>query len=93
MGPPGHADRPYNARMTTATLSNKAQITIPPEVCEALGVTTGDRVEFVLVSPGRYEFIAATRSMLVLKGLCGTPRTPVSIADMNAAVERCGAPA
>jgi antitoxin PrlF len=39
--------------MTTATLTSKGQITIPAEVREALGVDTGDRVEFVEVAPGR----------------------------------------
>ena len=31
--------------MSTATLTSKGQITIPVAVREALGVTTGDRVE------------------------------------------------
>ena len=35
--------------MTTATLTSKGQITIPISVRTALGVDTGDRVEFVPV--------------------------------------------
>ena len=35
--------------MTTATLTSKGQITIPVEVREALGVESGDRVEFVML--------------------------------------------
>lgn len=77
--------------MTTATLTSKGQITIPLEVREALGVDAGDRVEFVEVAPGRYEFIAATRSVRALKGMFGTPRKSVSIEEMNAVIARRGA--
>ena len=63
------------------------------EVREALGVDTGDRVEFVEIAPGRYEFIAATKSVTALKGMFGKPRKSVSIEDMNAAIARRGAAA
>jgi antitoxin PrlF len=76
--------------MTTATLTSKGQITIPAEVREALGVDTGDRVEFVEIAPGRYEFIAATKSVTDLKGLFGKPRNTVSIEEMNEAIARRG---
>jgi antitoxin PrlF len=77
--------------MTTATLTSKGQITIPVEVREALGVDAGDRVEFVEVAPGRYEFIAATRSVKALKGMFGKPRKSVSVEEMNAVIARRGA--
>ncbi len=54
--------------MTTATLTSKGQITIPATVRAALGVDAGDRVEFVEIAAGRYEVIAATRSVTALKG-------------------------
>ena len=79
--------------MTTATLTSKGQITIPVEVREALGVDTGDRVEFVEIAPGRYEFIAATKSVTALKGMFGKSRKSVSIEEMNAAIARRGAAA
>jgi antitoxin PrlF len=79
--------------MATATLTSKGQITIPAEVREVLGVDTGDRVEFVEVAPGRYEFIAATRSVTALKGMFGKPKKTVSIEEMNAAIARRGASA
>jgi antitoxin PrlF len=56
-------------------------------------VDAGDRVEFVEVAPGRYEFIAATRSVTTLKGMFGKARKAVSIAEMNAAIARRGAAA
>ena len=57
--------------MTTATLTSKGQITIPADVRRALNVRTGDRVEFVQVEPGRFEIVAATRSVRELKGMFG----------------------
>ena len=79
--------------MTTATLSSKGQITIPAAVREALQVGTGDRVEFVEVAPGRYEFIAATRTVTELKGMFGKARKRVSIDEMNATIAARGAAA
>ena len=76
--------------MTTATLTSKGQITIPAAVRSALGVETGDRVEFVEVAPGRFEFIAATRSVTALKRMFGKAVAPVSVDDMNAAIVRRG---
>ena len=79
--------------MTTATLSSKGQITIPAAVREALQVGIGDRVEFVEVAPGRYEFIAATRTVTELKGMFGKARKRVSIDEMNATIAARGAAA
>jgi antitoxin PrlF len=79
--------------MTTATISSKGQITIPATVRLALQVATGDRVEFVEVEAGRFEFFAATRSVKELKGLFARPESPVSIAQMNAAIAARGASA
>jgi antitoxin PrlF len=81
------------AVMTTATLTSKGQITIPAEVRDALGVDTGDRVEFVEIAPGRYEFIAATKPVTALKGMFGKARKSVSIEAMNSIIARRGAAA
>jgi len=72
--------------MSTATLTTKGQITIPIDVRRALDVEAGDRVEFVQVEPGRFELIAATRSVRELKGRFGKPGRAVSIDEMNAAI-------
>ncbi len=79
--------------MTTATVTSKGQITIPANVRQALQVGTGDRVEFVEVDPGRFEFIAVTRSAKELKGMFGKPRKNVSIQDMNKTIAARGAAA
>lgn len=57
--------------MSTATLTTKGQITIPAEVRHDLKVDAGDRVEFIQIGPGRYEFVAANRSVTELKGMFG----------------------
>ncbi len=79
--------------MATATLTTKGQITIPAAVRAALGVDAGDRVEFVEIAPGRFEFIAATRSVTALKGMFGKPRKTVSVDEMNAVIASRGASA
>jgi AbrB family looped-hinge helix DNA binding protein len=79
--------------MTTATISSKGQITIPAEVRHALHVDTGDRVEFVEVEPGRYEFVAANRSVTELKGMFGVAKRVVSIDEMNLAIASQGSAA
>jgi antitoxin PrlF len=79
--------------MTTATVTSKGQITIPANVRLALQVEAGDRVEFVEVDPGRFEFFAATRSIKELKGMFGKPLKKVSIDDMNKAITANGASA
>ncbi|MEF8702301.1 MAG: AbrB/MazE/SpoVT family DNA-binding domain-containing protein [Candidatus Accumulibacter sp. UW26] len=79
--------------MSTATLTSKGQVTIPAAVRAALGVDTGDRVEFIESAPGHFELVAATQSVTALKGLVRKPARPVSIADMNAAIARQGAKA
>ena len=77
--------------MTTATITSKGQITIPAGVRQALKVSSGDRVEFIEIEPGRYEFLAATHSITELKGLFGKPAKAVSIGQMNQAIARRGA--
>ena len=79
--------------MSTATLTSKGQITIPVDVRTDLKVEAGDRVEFVQIAPGRYEFVAATQSVRDLKGMFGKPAKPVPLEAMDAAIARRGAAA
>ena len=69
--------------MSTATVTSKGQITIPADVRQSLHVEAGDRVEFLEVEPGRFEVIAATRSVTELKGMFGKAGRSVSIEEMN----------
>ncbi len=79
--------------MTTATLTSKGQITIPADVRHDLKVDAGDRVEFILIAPGRYEFVAATQNVTALKGMFGRPTKTISIDDTNIAIAKRGAAA
>ena len=76
--------------MSTATATAKGRMTITAAVRKALRMRTGDRVEFVEIEPGRYEFIAATRAVTALKGMFGKARKSVSIEAMNAAIAASG---
>lgn len=79
--------------MSTSTITSKGQITIPAAVREAMQVHTGDRIEFVEIEPGRYEFVAATRPVKALKGMFGKPRKNVTVEQMNAAIAAAAAAA
>ena len=79
--------------MSTATMTSKGQITIPAVVRAALGVETGDRVEFVQLEPGRCELVAASQPVTARNGLVRKPATPVTIVEMNAAIAARGAKA
>jgi len=73
--------------MSTATVTSKGQITIPVEVRSELGVSAGDRVEFIELGKGRFAIVPATRSIKELKGIFkGRRRKPVSIEEMDAAI-------
>ena len=75
--------------MATATMTSKGQVTMPKPVRAALGLDSGDRIEFVELEKGQFAIIAATRSVQELKGLFRGKRSkPVSIEEMNAAIAR-----
>jgi len=70
-------------------MTSKGQVTIPKPVRTALGIDSGDRIEFVEVEKGQFAIIAATRSVQELKGrFQGKRSKPVSIEEMNAAIAR-----
>jgi AbrB family looped-hinge helix DNA binding protein len=77
-----------SARMTTATVTSKGQITLPMEIRRTLGLETGDRVEFVEIAPGEFLLKAATHDVRALKGILRKPSQPVSVEDMNAAIRK-----
>ena len=77
--------------MTAGTIWSKGQITIPADVRHALQVDTGDRVEFVEMAPGRYEFVSATRSVTELEGMFGKATRTLSVEEMNRAITARGA--
>ncbi|RTX94337.1 AbrB/MazE/SpoVT family DNA-binding domain-containing protein [Pseudomonas sp. C 49-2] len=79
--------------MATATLTSKGQITIPVQVRTALGLETGDRVEFVEMEDGKFAMIVASKTVHDLKGLIRKPAKAVSLDEMNRAIAAQGAKA
>ena len=79
--------------MSTATLTSKGQVTIPSKVRVSMGLDAGDRIEFIEMDDGTFTIMAATHSVKDLKGMIRKPAKPVSIEDMNAAIETKGASA
>ncbi|WP_338925403.1 AbrB/MazE/SpoVT family DNA-binding domain-containing protein [Mycetohabitans endofungorum] len=79
--------------MAAATVTSKGQVTIPVDVRNHLGLSIGDRIDFILnEGTGRYEMVPVTRSVTALKGIIHKPAKPVSVEDMNAAIaEQAGA--
>ena len=71
--------------MATATITSKGQVTIPSAVRSDLRVGPGDRLEFVRISQGRYEVVAATQDIAQLRGMIKT-NLLVTVDDMNAAI-------
>ena len=77
--------------MATAILSSKGQITIPLPVRQKLGVTTGDRVEFVELKDGNFALVPAVEDVRSLKGMVPKPERPVSVEEMRRIVAKRGA--
>ena len=73
--------------MPRATVTSKGQITIPVRVREALGVNSGDRIDFVEIAEKQFAIIPVTGSVRELKGLFrDKTRRTVSIEEMNQAI-------
>lgn len=77
--------------MTTSTMTTKGQVTIPLDVRRRLGLSAGDRIEFVELESGTFAIKPAIDDVRSLKGLLRKPARPVSIEDMTAAVRARGA--
>ena len=73
--------------MPTATVTSKGQVTIPQQVRNDMGVTPGDRVDFVRMEDGNYAVLPASHSIKSLKGIVPRPAKPVTLADMQDAIE------
>ena len=73
----------------TSKITSKGQVTLPKSVRERLGIEAGDRLEFIESEQG-FLVVAATRDIRTLKGIVGRPKKPVTIQDMNTAIEKMG---
>ena len=72
--------------MASATVTSKGQITIPVEVRKALGLRTGDLIEFSIPDGKWVTMYAKNGSVRDLKGMLGKFNRVVSIEEMNEAI-------
>jgi antitoxin PrlF len=74
-----------------ATLTSKAQITLPKGIRELLNLEPGDKVDFTPQPDGRVTVTKANRadqaSFATLRGLLPQPGRAYSIDEMNRAVQ------
>lgn len=74
--------------ITTASLSSKGQLTVPKAVRDALGLVTGDRVQFV-EQDGGFRLIAATRDAREIKGMfAGRHKKAATLDEIKASAAR-----
>jgi AbrB family looped-hinge helix DNA binding protein len=73
--------------MPTATITSRGQITIPRRVRSDMGIEAGDRIDFIRMEDGHYAVVPTAHSIRSLKGIIPRPDRPVSLEDMQAAIE------
>jgi antitoxin PrlF len=72
--------------MPTATLTSKGRITLPVAVRAALGLTAGQKIEF-LPEGDSFRVVALRTDVSALRGrFAGRAKKSVSIAEMDAAI-------
>jgi antitoxin PrlF len=70
--------------MTETTLTSKGQVTVPREIRDRLGLESGDKLRFTMLSDGTVIMRAKTRRLIDLAGSLTRPGQPkVSIEQMN----------
>ncbi|HKL77121.1 MAG TPA: AbrB/MazE/SpoVT family DNA-binding domain-containing protein [Gammaproteobacteria bacterium] len=71
-----------------ATVTSKGQITLPKDLREQLHLATGDRVIFLMEEDGSVHLIPKHTSLKDLKGIVPKPEQPVSLEEMERAIEK-----
>jgi AbrB family looped-hinge helix DNA binding protein len=77
--------------MPSATLTSKGQLTIPVEVREALGLKTGDKIDFFESEDGTYSIQPKTGSLMEMHGILAKysrakSRKAPSVEEMDEAI-------
>jgi antitoxin PrlF len=72
--------------MHTATISSKSQITIPAAVRDAMGLSAGDKIDFITSANG-FEIVPRRAAVMSLHGKYAHLVTqPRSVADIDEAI-------
>ncbi len=69
------------------TITSKGQVTIPKAVRDLLKVKAGDQVDFTIDKDGSVRLLVVGASISRLKGMAPKPEKPVTIAEMQTAIE------
>lgn len=70
--------------MSETTLTSKGQVTVPREIRDRLGLVSGDKLTFTLLSDGTVIMRAKTRRLLDVAGSLTRPGQPkVTVEQMN----------
>ena len=62
-----------------ARITSKGQTTVPLEIRKLLGLDPGSTIQFIATGDGKVEVVAKRHGISHLKGLFGTPSSPVDI--------------
>ena len=71
-----------------ATITSKGQVTLPKALREALNLSTGDKLCFVLSGENEVRMIPKHLPVQKLKGILPAPDLPVSLEQMKLAVKK-----
>lgn len=71
-----------------STITSKGQITLPKKIRKKLNLHAGNKVEFIIDSKGTVKMIPIKASIKDLKGMLPKPNKPVSLEDMQSAIEK-----
>jgi len=70
--------------MSQATMTVKGQVTVPKDIRHRLGLKSGDRVAFTMLSDGTVVIRPKTRRLADLAGSLTRPGQPsVTVGEMN----------
>lgn len=76
------------------TMTTKGQVTVPREIRERLGLKSGDKMSFTLLSDGTVVMRPKTRRLAELAGMLARPGQPrVAVEDMKPFRGAAAAPA
>ena len=77
--------------MSITTITNTGEIIIPPEIQSLLNLNPGDEIEFVVTEDGKVYLQPPQIDVEELFGILHKPGIkPVSVEEMNNAIEECG---
>ena len=71
-----------------ATITSKGQVTLPKALREALNLSAGDKLCFVLSGKNEVRMIPKHMPVQKLKGILPVPDLPVSLEEMKLAVQK-----